>query len=227
MTRDQADEERGQLLAHWKGLLERCPDWTTTNRFYQIEKITEGQSSTQAPDWLRAFHNKLGFKALGTLSKGGLCAGAIFRTQSFMNTKNRIGSRSGQSVHIEHTVPICVLREQIQSRSFSNYSETLVWILKHSVTTAFNHCETEHLKGMHIATKAFDRMLPEQKNKPFLRYKALFDSKGEVWNVLTGEPIKPDRFTFNDHIEAVIQLLNTAGASRTLVNQIEEHKSVT
>jgi hypothetical protein len=60
---------------------------------------------------LRQFHDKLGFKAKESLKQGGLCAGAIFRTQRFIATQERSGAKKGpeKTVHIEHTVPVAVL----------------------------------------------------------------------------------------------------------------------
>jgi hypothetical protein len=64
-------------------------------------------------DNLRKFHDQLGWQAWGKLEKGGLCAGTIFRTRDFIQIKQaeRCGSRNGQTVHIEHTVPIEKLSE--------------------------------------------------------------------------------------------------------------------
>jgi hypothetical protein len=106
----ELENERKQLLDHWKKRLQKNPDWIS-DELRQVQRIfsaSNGEESAQKSlgSYLRQLHDKLGYKAKGSLSDGGLCAGAIFRTQRFIHTNNRNGSKAGQSVHIEHTFPI-------------------------------------------------------------------------------------------------------------------------
>lgn len=169
--------------------------------------------------YLRQFHDKLGFKAKGFLRDGGLCAGAIFRTQAFIDTALRSGSKVGQSVHIEHTFPIKQLRAEIIKAQLPNYLATLTWLLKHSVATAFHDCEKVHLRGW---TSNSDALNPEsaEYSKPFLRYRNLHSAAGIVWNVFDSREVDAQKFTFNDHLEIVVRLLEEAGAATTMVSDI-------
>lgn len=219
MTKAKIAEERIELISHWTCAVTKRRDWTTFSQIENIFSILNGapshrKSAFPIRDLLREFHNQLGYKALN----GGLCAGAIFRTQSFMDTQPRIGSKLGQTVHIEHTVPVCVLDAELKTRNFSHYAEVLAWLLKHSVATAFRKSdETQYLKGVKNTTNAFHPASSEW-NKPFLRYKELFADGGSVWNVFDGQMIEPERFTFGDHADIIVRLLRHVGAEERLIN---------
>jgi hypothetical protein len=221
LTDDQIAKERDQLVGHWKAAVAKRRDWTTYAPIKSIFSIVNGTPSPRASrnpirDLLREFHNELGYKALN----GGLCAGAIFRTQSFIDTRPRIGSKHGQTVHIEHTVPVCVLDSELKKLKFLDHSETLVWVLKHSVATAFRKSdEAKYLKGVRNTTNAFSPN-PNEENKPFLRYKQLFADNGVVWNVFDREKIEPNRFTFDDHVDVIVRLLRHVGAEQRLIDSL-------
>ena len=153
--------------------------------------------------------------------KGGMCAGAIFRTQAFMQTAERIGTKKGQTIHIEHTVPIAELDREIRKRKFDDETDALSWLLKHSVTTAFHFDQKRYLVGVSSTSEAF-RSLSLKLHKPFLRYSKLFEDNEAVWNVFDMKLIEPDRFTFDDHIDIVIRLLIEAKAERSVVGEIEK-----
>jgi len=90
-------EEKRQLLEQWKKRFQRNPDWIS-NELPQIQRIfaaSNGDLRAQASlgSYLRQLHDKLGFKAKGSPSDGGLCAGAIFRTDAFVSTSQRAGSK--------------------------------------------------------------------------------------------------------------------------------------
>jgi hypothetical protein len=213
-------------MKFWQSVMTKRPDWTT-QKYSQVQNIVDMGLDRAAPastvsSWLRQFHDKLGFKAKGSEADGGLCAGAIFRTQSFMETGSRIGSKKGQSVHIEHTVPICVLRAQILSRSFSSYAEALTWLLKHSVTTAFHHPEQAHLKAVSRTSEAF---LPASVGylRPFSRYGNVSALEGMVWNVFDRKLVELRSFSFDDHIATVLRLMHEAGAEPAMLQQIEQY----
>jgi hypothetical protein len=228
MLDEHLDDEWHQLVRHWQSVITRRPNWVSDRyRFPQVKKIAAIGSIGAPPassvsSWLRQFHDQLGFKAKGSEADGGLCAGAIFRTQLFMQTENRSGSKRSQSVHIEHTVPICVLRAQLLSRSFVSYAEALTWLLKHSVATAFHKSEQAHLKGVSRTSDAFSPMLPGHL-RPFSRYSNMFASQGLVWNVFDRKPVEPKSFSFDDHIALVLRLLHKAGADQAMLQKIEQY----
>jgi hypothetical protein len=160
-----------------------------------------------------------GIRQKGSLSDGGLCAGAIFRTQRFIETKNRSGSKAGQSVHIEHTFPIRQLKLEITKRRFRDYVETLAWLLEHSVTTAFHEDEKEHLIGRSSTSDALNP-LSRDYLRPFARYEKLHSSAGIVWNVLDAEELDPKTFPFQQHFDLVLRLLHESGASKSMLSRI-------
>jgi hypothetical protein len=224
VTEEQIENERGELIGQWRKAVEVRRDWSTLSQITNILSIVSGVPSSRLSrypvrDLLREFHNILGYKALN----GGLCAGSIFRTQSFIITQPRIGSKDGQTVHIEHTVPICILEFELKKRRFFDAAELLVWLLKHSVATAFRKGdEKKYLKGVSKTTNALDPHSSEQ-NKPFLRYKQLFADHGLVWNVFDKKEVEADRFTFDDHIDVVARLLKRVGAEKSLLDIIERY----
>ncbi|MGJ4932615.1 hypothetical protein ACQR1I_36765, partial [Bradyrhizobium sp. HKCCYLS2038] len=143
--------ERLQLLTQWKSLIDRNPDWIASP-FRQVDLLHA--ASHGAPikgrslaSYIRQLHDKLGFKAKGPLTTGGLCAGTIFRTQAFIDTQYRVGSKLGQSVHVEHTFPVRQIALEIVRHPLPDYVATLVWFLTHSVATAFHENEKVYLRG--------------------------------------------------------------------------------
>jgi hypothetical protein len=100
------ENERDQLLKHWGERVRKHPDWIS-NPLFQVEMIFDASQGNEAAlqslnSRLRQFHDKLGFKAKESLKQGGLCAGAIFRTQRFIATQERSGAKKGpeKTVHI-------------------------------------------------------------------------------------------------------------------------------
>jgi hypothetical protein len=185
----------------------------------------KSQADSQSiSSWLRQFHDKLGFKAKGTLVNGGLCSGAMFRTEEFIevDTHARVGSKENQSVHIEHTVPICVLRSELAKRLFSNQTEALAWVLRHSVTTGFYENQKGHLKGVGRVSDAFSDGA-DGHLRPFMRYKRMFDADEPVWNVFKRQLVEPRSFTFDDHFALLLRLLCEAGAEKQMLCSLERH----
>ncbi|SDJ67550.1 MULTISPECIES: hypothetical protein [Bradyrhizobium] len=218
--KDALEAERTQLLDQWRKRLRLNPDL----EFLQARRIMaasngDEHATSSLPDDLRKFHDKFGYKAKGNVSNGGLCAGAIFRTDTFIKTKQRSGSKKTQSVHIEHTFPIKELRAEIANRQFGDYLATITWLLKHSVTTAFHESEKEHLIGKTSNSGALNLASPEYL-KPFARYEKLHSVAGIVWNVFDGERVDPEQFTFDDHLSVIVRILDTAGASKSMVSAI-------
>jgi hypothetical protein len=152
----ELEAERNQLLAHWTKRL----DLSRGLAFAQVRRILacsngvvfEGPQALLGDD-LRHFHDKLGYMSKLTVAHGGLCAGTIFRTDRFINEKERIGSKRGQTVHVEHTFPIKELRAEIGKRNFRSYLDLLSWLLKYSIATAFHECERESTSAEYLAIR--------------------------------------------------------------------------
>ncbi len=206
------EAERAQLLSQWKSAFKENPDWfsPTLSQISAILRLrTAGpQEQKKIGDYLRKFHDRLGYMAKGTVQAGGVCAGAIFRTTKFMQTSERSAARVNRSIHIEHTTPIWLLREEIVRQELSSPERLLVWLMKHSVTTAI-HIQEEKLieRSKRYRSDALNPSSAEFQ-RPFLRYKGLFDGGSAVWNVLDGTIVDPDTFTFKQHFEIVARLLD-------------------
>ncbi|MGJ4890261.1 hypothetical protein ACQR1Y_18820 [Bradyrhizobium sp. HKCCYLRH3099] len=221
------EAERLQLLEHWTTVLERNPDWIA-NRFTQVERLLA--ASRGAPATLRALsscirqvHDKLGFKAKDSLARGGLCAGAIFRTQAFIDTHTRVGSKLGKTIHIEHTFPVRQLVLEIVKRPFPDYQAMIIWLLTHSVATAFHQSETVHLFGQLSTSDALNSKSAKYL-KPFSRYQPLYAAGGKVWNVFDGTIVDINQFTFQDHLDVFRRLLSESGAAPSLVTALQSSR---
>jgi hypothetical protein len=225
MNAEALENERAQLLDHWAKRLKKNPDWISDElhpvKMTFLASNGDPEKQKSLGSFLRQFHDKLGFKAKHSLKQGGLCAGAIFRTGRFIETQERSGAKKGpeKTVHIEHTVPVTVLAAEIKERRFSNYTHTLAWLLKHSVATALHQEEENHLRERSRETGALNPTSPEYL-KPFRRYEKLHGADGVVWNVFDRQEVDPHKFTFHDHLEIVMRLLEEAGAAKTMMAAI-------
>jgi hypothetical protein len=116
---NQLVHENNQLKKHWRGVgtmqLAMCLD--------HIENNVRRNRPDLVNHYVRQFHNVLGYRAMGELRYGGLCAGALYRSEEFVSIPqdSRNGAARLGNVHIEHTVPVNV----IVSAIFSRYSTTL------------------------------------------------------------------------------------------------------
>jgi hypothetical protein len=222
ITNQRADDfaskiksEREQLVSHWKLVVAKWRDASSITQLAKIVLVANGGASISLNSQLRQLHNKFGYKVVAN----GLCAGAIFRTRAFVNTPHRVGTKIGQTIHIEHTVPVIELEREIRKRRFEGQEDALHWLLTHSVTTAFHISQTRYLEGVSGRTDAFKDSAA--RGKPFMRYKRLFDDGEEVWNVFDRRIIQAEEFTFEDHTDLIIRLLAEANASRSLIDELE------
>lgn len=102
--------ERNQLLETWKRVFAKTPD-PCAAPFLQLDRLAKGSTDKKAiSNDLRKFHDRFGWMAKES-SSAGKCSGALYRTQAFIQlpSDERIGKKRGQTVHIEHTVPVNVL----------------------------------------------------------------------------------------------------------------------
>ena len=205
--------ERDQLLKAWQKFASRIRA-SSEKPYPQIQNLCDCQHTAgngkQIDSYLRQIHDKMGYMAKGEIKNGGLCSGAIYRTEAFINTRRRIGARVGKTIHMEHTVPISSLRCQIQKGVVDTYDEMLPWILKHSVTTAFKEGEQKYLEGYHSSTNAFDPASPEM-DLPFARYKKLFANGEQIWNVFDGKDVDT-KMHFEEHEDIVNRLIGEAAS---------------
>ncbi|UYW26612.1 hypothetical protein OKC48_25730 [Methylorubrum extorquens] len=153
---------------------------------------------------LRHLHNRFGWQAGGNV----LCAGALYRTEAFITLpdEQRCGNKVGQTIHIEHTVPVVTLVEKPKTRKFQSSVDALIWLLGHSVTVAVragegksdSDCKRSNMvhAGQSRRTHVFEAE-HEDEGLPFRRYDASKHSK--IWDVVNQRSIDPDRFSFAEH----------------------------
>ena len=207
-------KEHSQLLSTWRRLLSD-KDWKRKLEL-KAEKyllaVNSPASRQAAPrERLREFHNDLGYRAQP--KKNGLCAGAIFRTQAFIENHLRIGKRQEQSVHLEHTVPIAALDKQLRKLHPMTNIEIAGFLIHQSVVTAFhfNEKSTRTRKGYSNKTDAFD-VSSADFNKPFKRYHSAIDGAGHIWNVFDKCSVDPDKFTFEHHQDVIRRIIDFCSA---------------
>ncbi|WP_294321217.1 hypothetical protein [uncultured Sphingomonas sp.] len=149
---------------------------------------------------VRHMHNRFGWQAGG----GTHCAGALYRTEDFMALPeaDRCGTKAlGQTVHIEHTVPVATLTRYIVGSDRIDPEDTVLWVLTHSVVTGVTDGpagERHRMVRRGQATRSH-ALAPDQvdHDRPFRRYDPAGHSP--IWDMVRGERIDPERFSFADH----------------------------
>lgn len=157
---------------------------------------------------VRQIHDFYGWKAKGTTKERGLCSGSLYRTAGYMAHPPDV--RAGQkghnrTVHIEHSVPVSVLLKLLKfhANDFETPADLHNFLILHSVATAFSAEEEGHMKGVVVSSRnlAFQNTGERTGDHPFLRYKPLLGKEinFRLYNIVTGEEINLDTFTFEDH----------------------------
>lgn len=161
---------------------------------------------------IRHLHNYFGWQAGADRS----CVGAVYRTEAFMRLpdERRCGTKAlGQTIHIEHTVPIATLVRQLSMFLPHEADEAIVWILARSVVTAvtgdidgerYTMVQSGLSRSSHVFTAGhLDECLP------FRRYNEMKHSA--IWNVVTGCLVDTKTFSFADHRASMATVLRWAG----------------
>ena len=220
--------ERTQLVDTWKRVFAKTPD-PVAAPFLQLRRLADGTGDKKAVgDDLRKVHDRFGWMAKES-SPAGKCAGALYRTQAFMRlpADRRVGKKLGQTVHIEHTVPVNVLAtrwlEVRQDGQAHTLAPTFGWVMHHTVATAFHKEEQRTLKGVSKSTECFVEGAAGF-GRPFKRYAGLFAQGGQVWDVYQGALVDPDQFSLDDHFNNVVALVEEAGASADFVSALKTSK---
>ncbi|MCW5722060.1 MAG: hypothetical protein KIS86_13045 [Devosia sp.] len=218
MTDFNIDNEREQLVATWNSAFETA--WMTKPRACVLTLIDPSATSFGMP--FRQTHNIFGWMAGNTLERRGLCSGAIYRSERFMSLplSQRNGSAGPrktlahlQNIHIEHTVPIKTLALRWSAYRQDRAPDVLdayAWMLIHSVSSAVHMAEKGGLGRYEQNTDAFDTQSMHY-GLPFMRYTHM-KSPPRIWNVLSGDIVDPQRWTFTDHFETVDRLIALACA---------------
>jgi hypothetical protein len=188
----------------------------------QNQNVSLKAKKTDINSRVRKLHDRLGYRAFGSglsgLGQGGLCAGALYRSESFIKTKQEL--RDGRNrnkqdvpehlvtVHIEHTVPVGVLVSQLIAMSnITQLSSEVVqaWLLRYSVTTAMLH---EQGRSGEIVRSGYSSKTNvfvdnhDDKNYPFRRYQSASD---RIFNIVDGSEVPLNDFSFDDHAENVFK----------------------
>ena len=224
------EAERAQLVDTWKsafgtGWIDKPRSCVTALSSPSVERFG---------DHFRQVHNIFGWMAGNTLEKRGLCSGAIYRSEAFMelaqNERNgaagpRKTLRHLKNVHIEHTVPVAELAKRWSVYRMSadrDLADAYAWTLVHSVASAINMSEEGRLHSYESRTDAFDPASPSF-GLPFMRYTHM-RTPITIWNVLTGKKIDFHEWTFSDHFAMVDILLSEASADIAMASAIR-HKA--
>ncbi len=207
------DAEREQLIETWHGVV--AQKWRQNPCCDMLRLLDAKNKVFNMP--FRRCHDRLGWKSKDDLRLGGICAGTIYRTDSFMKGPlcKRTGKKTGQTVHIEHTVPVKVLEskwsEFRNDRPITEADQKVAyaWLLTHSVTTAFAKGQEAQLTPVKDTTAAFDKK-SDDFGLPFRRYKALSNPQDIVWNVLSKQCIDFNTWTFEQHLDSILKLMREA-----------------
>lgn len=217
--------ERNQLLETWKRVFAKTPD-PCAAPFLQLARLAKGSTDKKAiSNDLRKIHDRFGWMAKES-SLAGKCSGALYRTQAFIQlpSDERIGKKRGQTVHIEHTVPVNVLSmrwlEVRKSGQEQELMPTFAWVMHHTVATAFHQDEQKTLNGVSKSTDCFAEGTPGF-GRPFKRYSRLYHQGGQVWDVYNGALVEPDMFSLDNHFANVVALAEEAGASLQFIKALK------
>ena len=149
---------------------------------------------------LRKFHDFYGWKSKGMVQDLGLCSGAAYRTSGFLKIPPQ--SRSGKKVdrdsdigvHIEHSIPVSLIRNLIieQSGSLKSPEDVFNLILRFSLCTAFSRREetkfiAEGYASEHPQFSPNSETLCPSTIEPFKRYKPGI----RIYSMTSGQEVKP------------------------------------
>jgi hypothetical protein len=133
-----------------------------------------------------------------------------------MDASNRNGSRTPElrTIHIEHTVPVRVLGNLLKfewAKEQLDENHLLHLLMSNSICVAMDHKQEESFMkkaGVPVDSNVAYQLDGSRNLKnpyPFLRYKALKDKDQNfrVFNVVSGQEIDIQKFTFRDHEETL------------------------
>lgn len=213
------ESERGQLIDTWKSVF--LSKWLSRPRS-SVRGLTNLLNSEVGMHF-RQTHNVFGWMAGNVLEKRGLCSGAIYRTEKFIEVAQEARNGSAgprrslvhlQNVHIEHTVPIAELNTRwllYRAERQISVAEAYAWMLVHSVTTAFHMSEKGGLGRFESKSPVFE-MSSSWFDRPFMRY-TVAAKQPVVWNVLTGKKINAEQWSFQDHFSMIDKLFDLANCN--------------
>lgn len=211
--------ERCQLMDHWGGLFGEGRGKLNLSRVPIARLLSRDRGSR---DDVRKFHDVFGWGAKNPIR----CAGAIYRSQAFMELDpgHRDASRPRnlpkcnwpRNMHIEHTVLASQLHDMWLARPF-DAPVSPVFFLSNGIATAMHVTEEEALGGDY---RTPNPCYVDGKGLPFLRYVGKLPSMSSIWNVFTGRQVDMMKFTLADHRQTVRDLLEAVAAPAEWINDI-------
>jgi hypothetical protein len=175
----------------------------------QVESTGIGHS-------IRQIHDFYGWMAK-TGANRGECAGALYGTLCYLHIDRarRDGSKQlSRNVHIEHTVPVCVLEKVLSAnlQQFRTAADLHRFLIARSICVAFSSTEEKWLSEAGIPrseNSAFDSLGVQQHNYPFRRYMPLVGharkkgSEFRIFNIVSGGQVDLQSYSFGDHVSSL------------------------
>lgn len=180
---------------------------------------------------IRQIHDHFGWMA--KQGRKGHCAGALYRSAEFIRipSDKRNGSRTGgRNIHIEHTVPVSVLRDYLKHsiHGFNTWEELYWQLLSRSICVAMSSDEELRLGPAGVAKsthEAFTKDGRQVNDSPFLRYLPMQTysvnkrKDFRIFNIPLRTEVNLAEFTFADHVrtlEAAAKLVNETATARSV-----------
>ena len=172
-------------------------------------------SSTNAPtaqisDCIRKIHDFYGWMAKNAGHFFGGCSGCIYRTAGFLDIDPTLrdgSNKTSRNIHVEHLVPVKMLREHLLDSPLQHPEDLLALLLDSSICVAMSHNEERLLSPSGVPKDSSPSLTLDflDVEKPFLRYAPMLSSSlntgvhFEVYDMVRGQAVDMQSFTFADH----------------------------
>ena len=190
------------------------------NQIKKLILLSKSDGSTaQISDCIRKIHDFYGWMAKDAGRLLGGCSGCIYRTERFLeiDTNVRDGSKTTKrNIHVEHLVPVSMLKKHILSSALQDPEELLTLLLSSSICVAMTHNEERKLDLNFVPKSSSPTVTLDflDEEKPFLRYSPIVDPKSnkqndfQVYDMVRGQIVDIQSFTFSDHRSNIHDLFN-------------------
>jgi hypothetical protein len=193
---------------------------------HPINKITRllFLASTNAPtaqisDCIRKIHDFYGWMAKNAGHFFGGCSGCIYRTAGFLDidpTQRDGSNKTSRNIHVEHLVPVKMLREHLLNSPLQHPEDLLALLLDSSICVAMSHNEERLLSPSGVPKDSSPSLTLDFQDveKPFRRYAPMLSSSSntdvhfEVYDMVRGQAVDMQSFTFADHRRNISSLFN-------------------
>jgi hypothetical protein len=168
-----------------------------------IESLSTNDSNSVAlvhiSDRIRKFHDFYGWMAKRRSANLGVCSGTFFRSSDYLKIapKDRSGKRIDKDnefgVHVEHSIPVKILRNMLikNINSDSKPEDVFEYLVTYSLCTGFSRTNERNNinEGFGSAHPDFskDGIAPSPESvKPFIRYSANI----KIYSMITGSEVQ-------------------------------------